>query len=74
MLCLIWDAFKAQTTEKFKLEPEHLRIKDVKVPKSMTHLFQPLDLQTDLDITLPLALRKHYWLIPNKMLLQQKLI
>ena len=42
--CLIWDAFKAQATEKFKLELEHLRIKDVKVPKSMTHLLQPLDL------------------------------
>ena len=31
--CLIWDAFKAQSTEKVKLELEHLNIKDVEVPK-----------------------------------------
>ena len=37
--CLIWDAFKAQSTEKVKLE-EHLNIKDVEVPKNMTHLLQ----------------------------------
>ena len=42
--CLIWDAFKAQSTEKFKLELEHLNIMDVEVPKNMTHFFRPLDL------------------------------
>ena len=45
--CLIWDAFKAQSTEKVKLELEHLNIKDVEVPKNTTHLFQPLDLTTN---------------------------
>ena len=45
--CLIWDTFKAQSTEKVKLELEHLDIKDVEVPKNMTHLLQPLDLTTN---------------------------
>ena len=45
--CLILDAFKDQSTEKVKLELEHLNIKDVKVPKNMTHLLQPLDLTTN---------------------------
>ena len=45
--CLIWDAFKAQSIEKVKLELEHLNIKDVEVPKNMTHLLQPLDLTTN---------------------------
>ena len=31
--CLIWNAFKAPSTEKIKLELEHLNIKDVEVPK-----------------------------------------
>ena len=44
---LIWDTFKAQSTEKVKLELEHLDIKDVEVPKNMTHLLQPLDLTTN---------------------------
>ena len=26
--CLIWDAFRAQSTKKVKMEPEHLIIKD----------------------------------------------
>ena len=42
--CLILDAFKAQSTQKIKLELEHLNIKVVEVPKNMTHLLQPLDL------------------------------
>jgi hypothetical protein len=45
--CLIWDAFKAQSTEAVKLELENLNIKDVQVPKNMTHLLQPLDLTTN---------------------------
>ena len=45
--CLIWNAFKAQSTEKIKLDLEHLNIKDVEVPKNMTHLLQPLDLTTN---------------------------
>ena len=36
--CLIWNAFKAQSTEKVTLKLEHLNIKDVKIPKNMTHL------------------------------------
>ena len=45
--CLIWDPFKTQSTEKVKLELEDLNIKDVEVPKNMTHLLQPLDLTTN---------------------------
>ena len=45
--CLIWNAFKAQSTEKIKLDLEHLNIKDVEVPKNMTHLLQPSDLTTN---------------------------
>ena len=45
--CLVWDAFKAQFTETVKSELEHLKIKDVQVPKNMTHLLQPLDLTTN---------------------------
>ena len=45
--CLIWDGFKAQSTEKVKLELEHLNIKDVEAPKNMTHLSQPFDLATN---------------------------
>ena len=37
---MIWDAFKTQSTEKVKLELEHLNIKDVEAPKNMTHLSQ----------------------------------
>ena len=44
VVCLFWDAFKTQSIEKVKLELEHLNIKDVKVPKNMKHLLQPLDL------------------------------
>ena len=42
-----WDAFKAQSTEKIEMELEHLNIKDVEVPKNMTHLLQYLDLTTN---------------------------
>ena len=45
--CLIWNTFKAQSTEKIKLDLEHLNIKDVEVPKNMTHLLQPSDLTTN---------------------------
>ena len=44
---MFWDAFKTQSIEKVKLELEHLNIKDVKVPKNMKHLLQPLDLTTN---------------------------
>ena len=44
---MIWDAFKAQSTEKVELELEHLNIKDVEVPKNLTHLLQPLELTTN---------------------------
>ena len=42
--CLIWDAYKAQSTEKVKLELEHLNLKDVEAPQNMTHLLQPVHL------------------------------
>ena len=45
--CLIWDAFNTQSTENVEPELEHLNIKDVKIPKNMTHLLQPLDLTTN---------------------------
>ena len=38
---------KAQSTEKVKLDLKHLNIKDVEVPKNMTHLPQPLDSTTN---------------------------
>ena len=44
LACLIWDASKAKSTEKVKLELEHLNIKDVEEPKNITHLLQPLEL------------------------------
>ena len=44
---MIWDAFKAQSTEKVKLELEHLNIKVFKAPNNMAHLSQPLDLATN---------------------------
>ena len=45
--CLMQDPFKAQSTGNVKLELEHLNTKDVKVPKNMTYLLQPLDLTTN---------------------------
>ena len=45
--CFIQDAFRAQSTEKVKLELENLNIKDVEVPKNITYLLQPLDLTTN---------------------------
>ena len=44
---MIWDAFKGQSTEKVKLELEHLNTKDAEVPKILKHLLQPLDLTTN---------------------------
>ena len=44
---LIWDDFKAQSTEDEMEELETQGIKDVPVPKNMTHLLQPLDLTTN---------------------------
>ena len=44
---MIWDAFKAQSTEKVKMELEHLNIKVFEAPNNMAHLSQPLDLATN---------------------------
>ena len=44
---LLWDAFKAQSTEVVKDSLKTNRIKLVRVPKNMTHLLQPLDLTTN---------------------------
>ena len=44
---LVWDAFKAQSTDKVLSQLERLKINVVAVPKNMTHLLQPLDLTTN---------------------------
>ena len=44
---LLWDAFKAQSTEVVKASLEANKIEVVTVPKNMTHLLQPLDLTTN---------------------------
>jgi len=44
---LLWDAFKAQSTEVVKESLRINRIEVVTVPKNMTHLLQPLDLTTN---------------------------
>lgn len=47
---LVWDAFKAQSTDKVLSELEKLNINVVAVPKNMTHLLQPLDLTTNASV------------------------
>ena len=47
VVCLIWDSFTGQDTAAVKSKLEELNIKDVGVPKNMTHLLQPLDLTTN---------------------------
>ncbi|PFX26609.1 hypothetical protein AWC38_SpisGene8728 [Stylophora pistillata] len=47
---LVWDAFKAQSTEKVSSELERLNINVVALPKNMTHLLQPLDLTTNASV------------------------
>jgi len=44
---LLWDAFKAQSTQKVKDALAANQIESVMVPKNMTHLLQPLDLTTN---------------------------
>ena len=44
---LLWDAFKAQLTQKVKDALSANQIESVMVPKNMTHLLQPLDLTTN---------------------------
>ena len=44
---LLWDAFKAQSTQKVKDALSANKIESVMVPKNMTHLLQPLDLTTN---------------------------
>ena len=44
----LWDAFKAQATDK--VTKERLNIVQVMVPKNMTHLRQPLDLMTNASV------------------------
>ena len=41
---LTWDVFRGQTTDHAAQILDSLNIKVVKVPASMTHFFQPLDL------------------------------
>ena len=48
---LVWDAFKAQSTDKVLSELERLNINVVAVPlKNMTHLLQLLDLTTNASV------------------------
>ena len=47
---LVWDAFKAQSTDKVLSELERLNINVVAVPKNMTHLLKPLDLTTNASV------------------------
>ena len=44
---ILWDSFKAQSTDKVTKELERLNIVQVMVPKTMTQLLQPLDLTTN---------------------------
>ena len=44
---MLWDAFKAQSTQKVKDALATHNIELVMVPKNMTHLLQPLDLTTN---------------------------
>ena len=44
---LVWDAFKAQSSEAIKETLADLDIVTVMVPKNMTHLLQPLGLTTN---------------------------
>ena len=45
--CIVWDSFTGQDTYAVKSKLEKLNIKEVGVPKNMTHLLQPLDLTTN---------------------------
>ena len=47
---LVWDAFRAQSTDKVIHELEKLNVKVVTVPKNMTHLLQPLELATNTSV------------------------
>ena len=44
---ILWNAFKAQSTQKVKDTLSANKIESVMVPKNMTHLLQPLDLTTN---------------------------
>ena len=47
---ILWDAFKAQSTDKVAKELERVNIVHVMVPKDLTHLLQPLDLTTNASV------------------------
>ena len=47
---LVWDAFKAQSTDKVLSELERLNINVVVVPKNLTHPLQHLDLPTNASV------------------------
>ena len=49
---VIWDAFKAQSTDTVKDKLDELDLKATEVPKNFTHLFQPLDLTTNRSVKL----------------------
>ena len=43
---MLWDAFKAQSTDKVTKGFERLNIVQVMVPQNITHLLKPLELTT----------------------------
>ena len=47
---MLWDAFKAQSTDKVTKELDRLNIVQVVVLKNITHLLQPLDLRTNASV------------------------
>ena len=47
---MLWDAFKAQSTQKVKDALANHNIELVMVPKNMTRLLQPLDLTTNVSL------------------------
>ena len=47
---ILWDVFKAQSTDKVTKELERLNIAQVIVLKNMIHLLQPLDLTTNASV------------------------
>ena len=71
---LVWDVFKAQTTDKVTSELKRLNLEYTSVPANMTHFFQPLDLTSNrsakefmkksLSLGMPVKLRSS-WMMVN---------
>ena len=71
---LVWDIFKARTTDKVTSELKRLNLEYTSVPANMTHFFQPLDLTSNrsakefmkksLSLGMPVKLRSS-WMMVN---------